>query len=84
MFLDRPIHPKQLVSHYVEHVIRTKGASYLKPPTIGLFQELLLDIIFVFIILPSIICCIVIFMLYKLFKIGLRKLVEQRQKLKVL
>ncbi|XP_077289976.1 uncharacterized protein LOC143913834 [Arctopsyche grandis] len=50
LFHDRPIKPRKLLAFYVDHIIRTKGAKYLSPPSLSRASQLLLDIAVVILI----------------------------------
>nr|XP_037868128.1 UDP-glucosyltransferase 2 [Bombyx mori] len=53
IYHDRPVSPGAELVHWVEHVVKTKGALHLRSPAlhVPLYQKLLLDIIFVSLLL---------------------------------
>ncbi|XP_060805880.1 UDP-glucosyltransferase 2-like [Amyelois transitella] len=47
VYHDRPVHPAKEMVHWVEHVVKTRGAPHLRSPALDvpLYQKLYLDLI---------------------------------------
>ncbi|XP_013189975.2 UDP-glucosyltransferase 2 [Amyelois transitella] len=47
IYHDRPVHPRKELVHWVEHVVKTRGAPHLRSPALDvpLYQKLYLDLL---------------------------------------
>lgn len=66
IFLDRPMKPLDMGVYWIEYVLRHKGASHLRSPSLDLSfpQYMLLDVV----ALSTAITLLTIFILHKLFR----------------
>lgn len=57
IYHDRPLRPSAEVVHWIEHVVRTRGATHLRSPALMVpwYQKMYLDLIFIILIIFTII-----------------------------
>lgn len=69
IFHDRPITPGKEVVHWVEHVIKTKGAPHLRSPALDMpcYQKYYLDLLAIIIVILYLIVKVIKIVLYKIF-----------------
>nr|AEW43163.1 UDP-glycosyltransferase UGT40A1 [Bombyx mori] len=75
VYHDRPVSPGAELVHWVEHVVKTKGALHLRSPALHVpfYQKLYLDLFAVILMMPLVLCILLRYMKNKLFGVIKKK-----------